>query len=100
VGAGIAAFFPGDSDVTGTTGPRPAVRRAAEPSPLLQVMNTPHAPVIKQVEEVVADLRSGGVARPTQREVISAVQEHYGVDEDTARKMIAAYKTSQKSARG
>lgn len=100
VGAGIAAFFPGDSDVTGTTGPRPAVRRAAEPSPLLQVMNSPQAPIIKQVTEVVAELRTSGVARPTQREVISAVQEQYGVDEETARKMIAAYKAAQKNTRG
>lgn len=100
VGAGIAAFFPSDSDITGTTGPRPAVRRAAEPSQLLQVMNTPHAPVVRQVEEVIADLRAGGIARPTPRDVLPALQERYGVDEETARKMAAAYKTSQKNARG
>ncbi|HEX5571257.1 MAG TPA: hypothetical protein VFX31_07720, partial [Ktedonobacterales bacterium] len=44
VGAGIAAFFPSDADaMTGTTGPRPAIRRGAEPSPLLRTMNEPHA---------------------------------------------------------
>lgn len=100
VGAGIAAFFPGDSDVTGTTGPRPAVRRAAELSPLLQVMNTPHAPVVKQVEEVIAELRVAGATRPTLRDVVPALQERYGVDEETARKMAAAYKAAQKPARG
>ncbi len=100
VGAGIAAFFPGDSDVTGTTGPRPAVRRAAEPSALLQVMNTPHAQAVRQVEEVITDLRASGVARPTPRDVLPALQERYGVDEETARKMAAAYKTAQKGSRG
>jgi hypothetical protein len=98
VGAGIAAFFPGDSDVTGTTGPRPAVRRAAEPSLLLQEMNTP--PAVRQVRVVIDDLRAKGVTQPTQREVIAAVQEHYELDAETARKLVQAYKTAQKSARG
>ncbi|HEU0026111.1 MAG TPA: hypothetical protein VFQ25_03270 [Ktedonobacterales bacterium] len=97
VGAGIAAFFPGDSDMTGTTGPRPAVRRAAEPSPLLHEMNTP--PVVKQVKVVIDDLRAKGVTQPTQREVIAAVREHYEIDTEAARKMVLAYKAAQKSAR-
>ncbi len=100
VGSGIAAFFPGDSDITGTTGPRPAVRRAAEPSLLLQVMNTPHAPIVKQVEEVIAGLRADGATRPTMRDVIPALRERYGVDEETARKMASAYRAAQKGARG
>jgi hypothetical protein len=99
VGAGIAAFFPSDTDLTGTTGPRPAVRRAAEPSPLLQVMNSPHAQAVKQVEEVIAQMRANGVARPTPRDVIPALQARYNVDEEAARKMAAAYKAAQKATR-
>ncbi len=76
------------------------MRRAAELSPLLQVMNTPHAPVVKQVEEVIAELRVAGATRPTLRDVVPALQERYGVDEETARKMAAAYKAAQKPARG
>ena len=100
VGAGIAAFFPDDTDVTGTTGPRPAVRRAAEVSPLLQVMNTPHAPAVEKVKVVMASLREQGVSKPTLRDVLPALQERYSVDEETARKMAAAYKSAQKADRG
>ncbi|HEX9036073.1 MAG TPA: Yip1 family protein [Ktedonobacterales bacterium] len=99
VGAGLAAFFPDDTDVTGTTGPRPVVRRAAEVSSLLQVMNAPHAPVVKQVEEVIASLRASGIARPTPRDVIPALVQRYNVGEDTARKMAATYKAAQKASR-
>lgn len=97
VGAGIAAFFPSDSDVTGATGPRPAVRRAAEPSPLLQEMNTPAG--FRQVKAVIDDLKARGITAPTQRQVIAAVQERYEIEADMARKMVVGYKAAQKAGR-
>ncbi|HET9111384.1 MAG TPA: hypothetical protein VFN78_11205, partial [Ktedonobacterales bacterium] len=100
VGAGIAAFFPSDSDaMTGTTGPRPAIRRGAEPSPLLRTMNEPYAPIIEQVEEVVSEFKSAGV-QPVQRDVVARLRERYGVDDATARKMANVYKTAKKENRG
>jgi hypothetical protein len=98
VGAGIAAFFPDDNDVTGTTGPRPAVRRASDVSPLLVEMNTP--PAVKQVRMVIEDLRAKGITRPSRGEVITAVMDQHSVDEELARKMVLTYKAAQKSARG
>lgn len=100
VGAGIAAFFPSDNDaMTGTTGPRPAIRRGVEPSPLLRTMNEPHARIIEQVESVVNEFRAAGV-QPVQRDVVARLQERYSVDEPTAKKMATIYRTAKKESRG
>ncbi|MDE3229399.1 MAG: hypothetical protein KGO05_05930, partial [Chloroflexota bacterium] len=100
IGAGIAAFFPSETDgLTGTTGPRPAIRRSAEPSPLLRTMNDPHARTVEQVETVISELKATGI-QPVQRDVIAALQERYGVDDATARKMANIYRTAKKEQRG
>jgi hypothetical protein len=99
VGAGIAAFFPSDNDaMTGTTGPRPAIRRGAEPSQLLRTMNEPHARTIEQVEEVVSELKAAGIS-PVQRDVVARLQERYTIDDATARKMAAIYRAAKKESR-
>ncbi len=100
VGAGIAAFFPSDNDaMTGTTGPRPAIRRGAEPSQLLRTMNEPNARVVQQVEDVVNELRASGI-QPVQRDVVGRLQERYSVDDATAKKMAAIYRAAKKESRG
>jgi hypothetical protein len=100
VGAGIAAFFPSDNDaMTGTTGPRPAIRRGNEPSQLLRTMNEPHARTVEQVEIVVNELRDAGI-QPVQRDVVGRLQERYSVDEATAKKMATIYRAAKKENRG
>lgn len=100
IGAGIAAFFPSDNDgMTGTTGPRPAIRRGAEPSQLLRTMNEPHARIIEQVEGVVSELRAAGI-QPVQRDVVQRLQERYTVDDATAKKMATIYRSAKKENRG
>ncbi len=100
VGAGIAAFFPSDNDaMTGTTGPRPAIRRGNEPSQLLRTMNEPHARTVEQVEDVVNELRASGI-QPVQRDVVGRLQERYNVDEATAKKMASVYRAAKKENRG
>ncbi len=100
VGAGIAAFFPSENDaMTGTTGPRPAIRRGAEPSPLLRTMNDPHARTVEQVETVISELKTSGI-QPVQRDVVARLQERYNVDDATARKMANIYRTAKKEQRG
>jgi hypothetical protein len=100
VGAGIAAFFPSDSDaMSGATGPRPAIRRGNEPSPLLRTMNDPHARTVEQVENVISELRASGI-QPVQRDVVARLQERYNVDDATARKMASVYRTSKRENRG
>jgi hypothetical protein len=99
VGAGIAAFFPSDNDaMTGTTGPRPAIRRGAELSPLLRTMNEPNGRSIEQVEEVVSELRASGIS-PVGRDVVNRLREKYGMDEGTAKKMAALYQKAKKENR-
>jgi hypothetical protein len=100
VGAGIAAFFPSENDaMTGTTGPRPAIRRGAEPSTLLRTMNDPHARTVEQVETVISELKATGI-QPVQRDVVARLQERYNVDDATARKMANIYRTAKKEQRG
>ena len=100
IGAGIAAFFPSDNDaMTGTTGPRPAIRRGAEPSQLLRTMNEPNARVVQQVEDVVNELRAAGI-QPVQRDVVGRLQERYSVDDAMAKKMAAIYRAAKKENRG
>ncbi|HEX8994987.1 MAG TPA: hypothetical protein VF812_03040 [Ktedonobacterales bacterium] len=100
VGAGIAAFFPSDNDaMTGTTGPRPAVRRGAEPSQLLRTMNEPHGRIIEQVESVVSELRASGI-QPVQRDVVQRLQERYSVDDSAAKKMANIYRAAKRENRG
>lgn len=100
VGQGVAAFFPTDTDaMTGTTGPRPAIRRANEPSQLLRAMNEPHARTVEQVDETVAELRAAGLLQPTQRDVIARLSEKYGLDETTARRMASIYKQAKRGGR-
>lgn len=100
VGAGIAAFFPSDSDaMSGATGPRAAIRRGNEPSQLLRTMNEPHARTVEQVENVINELRESGI-QPVQRDVVARLQERYNVDDSTARKMATIYRTAKKENRG
>lgn len=99
VGAGIAAFFPSDNDgMTGTTGPRPAVRRGAELSPLLRTMNEPNQRTLQQVDEVVTELKAQGL-QAMPRDVVARLQEKYGMDENTARKMANMYRVAKKENR-
>jgi hypothetical protein len=99
VGAGIAAFFPSDNDaMTGTTGPRPAIRRGVEPSQLLRTMNEPNARIVQQVDDVVSELRASGI-QPVQRDVVGRLQERYNVDEPTAKKMASLYRAAKKENR-
>jgi hypothetical protein len=84
--------------MTGTTGPRPAIRRGVEPSQLLRTMNEPNARIVQQVDDVVSELRASGI-QPVQRDVVGRLQERYNVDEPTAKKMASLYRAAKKENR-
>ena len=87
-----------DGGMTGTTGPRPAVRRVAEPSPLLRAMNEPSPVYVRAVDEAHAEL-SGNGKRVTQKEWIARVAEKLNVDESSARTIFNRVRELQKTAR-
>jgi hypothetical protein len=87
-----------DGGMTGTTGPRPAVRRVAEPSPLLRAMNEPSPVYVQAVSDAFAEL-SGNGKRVTQKEWIARVAEKLNVDESSAKTIFNRVRESQKTAR-
>jgi hypothetical protein len=87
-----------DGGMTGTTGPRPAVRRVAEPSPLLRAMNEPSPVYVQAVNEALKEL-SGNGKRVTQKEWIARVAEKLNVDESSAKAIFNRVRELQKTAR-
>jgi hypothetical protein len=87
-----------DGGMTGTTGPRPAVRRVAEPSPLLRAMNEPSPVYVQAVGDAYTELSANG-KRVTQKEWIARVAEKLNVDESSAKTIFNRVRESQKTAR-
>jgi hypothetical protein len=87
-----------DGGMTGTTGPRPAVRRVAEPSPLLRAMNEPSPVYVQAVNDALKEL-SGNGKRVTQKEWIARVAEKLNVDESSAKAIFNRVRELQKTAR-
>jgi hypothetical protein len=87
-----------DGGATGTTGPRPAVRRVAEPSPLLRAMNEPSPVYVQAVNDAFKEL-SGIGKRVTQKEWIARVAEKLNVDESSAKTIFNRVRESQRAAR-
>jgi hypothetical protein len=87
-----------DGGMTGTTGPRPAVRRVAEPSPLLRAMNEPSPVYVQAVNDAFTEL-SGIGKRVTQKEWIARVAEKLNVDESSAKTIFTRVRDLQKAAR-
>jgi hypothetical protein len=87
-----------DGGMTGTTGPRPAVRRVAEPSPLLRAMNEPSPVYVQAVADAYTELSVNG-KRVTQKEWIARVAEKLNVDESSAKTIFNRVRESQKTAR-
>jgi hypothetical protein len=87
-----------DGGMTGTTGPRPAVRRVAEPSPLLRAMNEPSPVYVQAVNDALKEL-SGIGKRVTQKEWIARVAEKLNVDESSAKTIFTRVRESQKTPR-
>ncbi|GEM_PF-836058 len=104
-GTGINGVFFGGADnepdgATGTTGPRPAVRRAAEPGSLLRAMNEPGRLQVQAVQEAMRELNPNGTRRTVPvRELATRVAEKLNVDESSARQIITRVREAQKTAR-
>jgi hypothetical protein len=84
--------------MTGTTGPRPVVRRAADPSPLLRAMNELPPAYVRAVEEARAELNPTGAKKSIPaKDIIALVAKKLNVDEATANKIIARVREAQRA---
>jgi hypothetical protein len=86
--------------MTGTTGPRPAIRRPYELGSIAQRMNNGPSlePVERAMQEATRELNPNGTRKSIPaKELVSAVAEKLGVDEATAR---SAMRRLQESKRG
>ncbi|HLY29672.1 MAG TPA: hypothetical protein VKQ36_01465, partial [Ktedonobacterales bacterium] len=100
-GSGINGVFFGDTNepdgATGTTGPRPAIRRSAEPGALLRAMNEPSRTQVQAVQEAVRELNPTGSRRvPPMRDWAARVAEKLNVDETAARQIINRVREAQR----
>ncbi|HEX9068304.1 MAG TPA: hypothetical protein VF807_06010 [Ktedonobacterales bacterium] len=82
--------------MTGTTGPRPAVRRAADPSPLLRAMNEPSPAFVSAVRGAWDEL-SANKTKVTQKEWATAVASKLQVDEVSAKAIINRVRESERA---
>src|SRR5262249_9796023 len=79
-----------DADaMTGTSGPRRAVRRP-ELGTLNRVMNEPPR-IVQAIQEAMRELRNNGAKQIRERDIITRVVEQLGVDEAMARTSVRKY---------
>jgi hypothetical protein len=99
----IPTFFPdGDDQMTGTTGPRPAVRRPGENSVLFRgISEGLSAKGEALVEEVLRELNPTGIKKSLPRKEITArLTQRLNGDEATAQKLIDQWYRARKAGRG
>jgi hypothetical protein len=101
-GGGImGTFFPDDS-ATGTTGPRPAVRRPGDNNTLFRGMSDGLSPQGEQlIDAVLRELNPTGSKKSVSRkDMMAHLTDKLNGDETTAQKLIDQWAKSRKTARG
>jgi hypothetical protein len=106
-GGGIAGTFFGSYDndqMTGTTGPRPAVRRPGDNNTLSRAISGDLLPgseaVVEQVfNELQQEHKADGSKRTSRKEFTARVMQRLKVEEAIAQKAIDRWSKSRKSAR-
>lgn len=101
-GGGIMGTFFGEDDATGTTGPRPAVRRPGDNSTLFRSMSDGLSPQGEHlIDTVLRELNPNGSKKSVSRkDMMSRLTSKLNGDEATAQKLIDQWAKSRKSAKG
>ncbi len=84
--------------MTGTTGPRPAVRRSNELGSLARGMTGPSPRITQAIEEAFNELNATG-KRVTEREHVALSAQKLGVDESAARSAVRSWRESKRAPR-
>jgi hypothetical protein len=84
--------------MTGTTGPRPAIRRTNELGSLARGMNGPSPRITQAIEEAFSEL-SANSKRVTEREHVALSAQKLGVDESAARSAVRSWRESKRTPR-
>ncbi|MGZ3599606.1 MAG: hypothetical protein ACXWQ5_07790, partial [Ktedonobacterales bacterium] len=86
--------------MTGTTGPRPAVRRTNELGSLARGMTGPSPRGMQTVEEAYKQLLATSTnKRVSDRELVALSAEKLGVDESTARSAVRTWREAKRAPR-
>ena len=89
-----------DSDaMTGTTGPRQAVRRSYESGSLMRSMNEAPAAYTRAYDEAMSELKAGGKKSVTATALNRRVAEKLNIDEAHAKTIVARVRESRRSSR-
>lgn len=89
-----------DADaMTGTSGPRHAVRRPNEVSPLMRGLDEMRPQWSQAVQEAMRELNPSGTRRSVPaRELDARVAAKLGIDEQTAHRIVKRFQEQQRSA--
>jgi hypothetical protein len=104
-GDGIKNFFPDDEPATGTTGPRPAVRRPGDNSRLfLGISEDISMQGINAVQEIYDEMSqeasaTGKKAAP-RREIIARLAQKLNIDNATAANLVDQWNKARRNASG
>jgi hypothetical protein len=106
-GGGIlGSIFNDDDQLTGTTGPRPVVKRPGENSPLFRdisedMSSKADAAVQAVYEEIKREFSADGARRSLpKKELVARFMRQHHVDEATAQKAVDHWYRTQKNKRG
>jgi hypothetical protein len=83
-------------ELTGTTGPRPAVRKPGEQNPFLRAMNEPSAAQVQAVNDAFKELGASG-KRVAQKDVVARVAQKLNISEQSARNVISRVRETQRT---
>ncbi len=104
-GDGIKNFFPDEDQMTGTTGPRAAVRRPGDNNPLFRgISEDLSARALSTVQEIYEELTrelnpDGAKKSMPRKEFIARLVQRLNVDEPTAQKLLDKWTKSRRSPR-
>jgi hypothetical protein len=104
-GDGIKNFFPEDEPATGTTGPRPAVRRPGENSRLFQgISETSSMQGINAVQELhdemTQEASASGRKSVSRKEMIARLGEKLNIDPGAATNLVDQWNKARRNASG
>jgi hypothetical protein len=104
-GDGIKNFFPDDEPSTGTTGPKPAIRKPAENGPIFQrsgeTSSLKEIAAVQEVHDEMA-LEASGTGRKSasRKEIAARLVRKLHVDSVTATDMVEQWNKARRSANG
>jgi hypothetical protein len=100
VPGGLSSIIP-ENELTGTTGPRPIVKRPGENNPLFRQISAdmslsrPEAAVQAVYEAMRSESAADGARKTNKKEIAARYMQQYNVDEATALRAVEQWNRSR-----